>query len=242
MMRWLGICSVICWLPLAAQVVEYEWPGLGPEPCSQWIGCEEGCSSCNTPVGTDAALLGLAATWSNVDPCPHPSGEGNSMVYTTGWSVAVSDAEIRIDVAAFVPLHVDSIIIDHMGADGGSERLRVGFRASVADSMSVLRDEGIAVAAGHTVITGAGCILAPDGHAFGLARLVLKAYGGGDGWWLDRVRIVASPCLSAGLSVMPYQPASLGRRSIDMLGREVQPGYAPVFRVSAAGGRVMLVE
>ncbi|MBK7946749.1 MAG: hypothetical protein IPJ85_16235 [Flavobacteriales bacterium] len=38
--------------------------------------------------------------------------------------------------------------------------------------------------------------MAIEGAAFGTAQLILQAYEGGDGWWLDEVRIVTSDCMA----------------------------------------------
>ena len=115
-----------CLLPIAltAQTLDYGWPNLGDDPCSEWISCPGGCTACNTPVASSATLIGAAAAWMGVSHCPHAKGDGDSVVETDGWTVEPDEAMVIISVIVLQPLQVDSIIVDREGTTGGCERLR----------------------------------------------------------------------------------------------------------------------
>ncbi|HMC97788.1 MAG TPA: hypothetical protein VKG92_09050, partial [Flavobacteriales bacterium] len=48
-------------LSLSAQSLFYGWPGIGDDPCSDWIHCKAGCTACNSPIASGAALIGTSA-------------------------------------------------------------------------------------------------------------------------------------------------------------------------------------
>lgn len=220
-MRW--ILAPLFALPfaLSAQTLHYGWPGIGDDPCTEWISCPAGCSACNTPIASDASLIGTAAAWVEVSHCPHPKGDGDSVVETAGWTAAPDAAMIIIGMVAIVPLQVDSIIIDHLGVAGGCERLQVRYGTNIGLPTDVIKDVPIAIDAQRTVITNAGCIVPSEGGSIGTAQLVLQAYAGGDGWQLDNVRIVTSACSTTGIGEVGSVSTIDQRPVLDLMGRPV---------------------
>ncbi|MCB9182877.1 MAG: hypothetical protein H6591_03090 [Flavobacteriales bacterium] len=227
---------------LSAQTLVYDWPGLGEVACTEWIGCDAGCSACNAPQSTGAVLIGASAAWVGVDACPHAKGEGDSQVFTTGWNASASEPMIVISLIALETLTVDSLIIEHQGIEGGSGRMRVRFGINQGLPEQVMKEEALDGSMQRTVVTGLGCMTPAEGGAFGTAQIVLQAFDGGDGWWLDRVRIVTSPCLDTGFASMQITSNPRQRPTVDFLGRRVGPHPAPGFYLNAAGNRVVVVE
>lgn len=241
-MRAITFPILLFWTVLSAQTLVYDWPGLGELACSEWIGCDAGCSACNTPQSSSAVLIGASAAWIGVDACPHAKGDGDSHVFTTGWNDSPTEPMIVISLIALQSLTVDSLIIEHQGIEGGSDRMRVRFGSNDVLPQDVVKEEAIDGAAQHTVVTGLGCISPAEGGAFGTAQIVLQAFDGGDGWWLDRVRIVTSPCLVTGIASVQVSERSAQRPAFDFLGRHVGQHPDPGFYLNAAGSRVVVVE
>lgn len=227
---------------LAAQTLYYGWEGIGMDPCTEWIGCDEGCSACNAPRSSDGLLIGAATAWMGVAYCPHAKGDGDSMVLTSGWGQQPASAQIMFDIIALQPLQVDSIIIDHQAVAGCSDRVEVSFRTAVAEGMEVVKDEQLLGPPQRTVLTQLGCVEVPEGSPYGLARLALRAYGAGDGWWLDAVRIVTSPCLSTGVATLAPATVEHQRPVMDVLGRSVGLDAAQGVYLNAQGRRVVVVR
>lgn len=227
---------------LSAQTLVYDWPGLGELACTEWIGCEAGCSACNSPQSTSAALIGASVAWVEVDACPHAKGDGDSQVFTAGWSAPSSEPMIVISLIALETLTVDSLIIEHQGIEGGSGRVRVRFGTNEVLPEQVVKEEAIDGSMQRTVITGLGCISTAEGGSFGTAQIVLQAFDGGDGWWLDRIRIVTGPCLVTGFASVQATSNPLPHPTVDFLGRRVGQRPAPGFYLNAAGSRVVVVE
>lgn len=240
-MRWLTAILLFVSFNLAAQTIVYGWPGLGPNICSQWINCITGCSACNTPIVSDASVMGLAGSWIDVHACPHAKGDGDNIVETSGWGVQPGTAMVVINLIAFLPLQVDSIIIDHQGMEGGSERLQVRYGVNTSLPALVVRDESVVTGDQRTVITDVGCIMAAEGSENGTAQLILQAYGGGDGWWLDNVRIVASPCMSTGIDVISPTRKNDPRPLTDLLGRRVGSEASQGVYLNARHQRVVVL-
>ncbi len=241
-MRAITVLVLLFGTALSAQTLVYDWPGLGEVACTEWIGCDAGCSACNAPQSTSAVLIGASAAWVGVDVCPHAKGDGDSQVFTAGWSASASEPMIVISLIALEMLTVDSLIIEHQGIEGGSGRMRVRYGTNEVLSEQVMKEEAIDGSVQRTVITGLGCMTPAEGGAFGTAQIVLQAFDGGDGWWLDRIRIVTSPCLVTGFASMQATSDSPQRPTLDFLGRRVGQHPAPGFYLNAAGNRVVVVE
>jgi hypothetical protein len=225
---------------VTAQSLYYGWPAISIDPCSEWIGCQAGCTACNTPLASSAALMGTGAAWMAVSRCPHPKGDGDSVVETSGWSAVPGEAMIILSMIALQHVQVDSIIIDHQAMEGGCDRLQVRFGTNTTLPTTVVRDEGIVDGAQRTVITDLGCIAPGDG-GYGTAQLILQAYGAGDGWWLDQVRIVTSPCLSTGIeAIAPNSRIDL-RPVTDLLGRRVDADAPQGVYLNARHQRVLVL-
>lgn len=239
-LRLLSVLSGLLPALLSAQSLSYAWPDLGPDPCDQWIGCEAGCSACNTPRGSTSWFTGTSASWIGITACPHAKGDGDATVLTTGWTAMPGDGMVAIGLVALEPVQVDSIFIGHAGTEDGCERLQVRFGINSGLPQTVVRDEAIAGDAQYTVITDAGCI-APGESGIGIAEIVLQAYGGGDGWWLDDVRVVTSPCLSTGIDAVAAPAAQDPRPVRDLLGRPVGRYAAQGIYLDARGGRVVVL-
>ena len=240
-MRWLTSILVLASFNLSAQTIFYGWPGIGPDLCSQWINCTTGCSACNTPIVSDASVIGLGASWMDVHACPHAKGDGDNIVETSGWGVQPGTAMVVISMISLLPIEVDSIIIDHQGMEGGSERLQVRYGVNTNLPTLVVRDESVVTGQQRTVITNAGCIMAEGSATNGTAQLILQAYGGGDGWWLDNVRIVASPCMTTAIdAIAPNSKIDL-RPSTDLLGRRVDADASQGVYMNARHQRVVVL-
>lgn len=223
-----------------AQLLNYGWPNLGLDPCAEWLSCEEGCTACNTPRGSSSWFTGSEAAWIGVTACPHAKGDGDATVFTTGWTTMPGEAMVVISLVALEALQVDSIVIDHTGTADGCDRLQVRFGVNSGLPETVVRDEALAGEAQRTVITDLGCITPGEG-GIGTAQLVLQAYGGGDGWWLDNVHVVTSPCLSTGISAFTV-PASQDHRPVrDLLGRPVGRYTAQGIYFDRLGNRVVVL-
>lgn len=238
------IITVLFWLPMMAssQTLIYGWPELGMEPCAEWIGCDNGCSGCNSPLGGNTVLFGAAAAWFDVDACPHATPGGDNIVHTTGWGAQPNAAMIVFSIFAMHALQVDSIIITHHGAADGSERLRVRYGINAVLPETVIHDAAIAPGEQRTVITGLDCIVAIEGAAFGTAQLILQAYEGGDGWWLDEVRIVTSDCMAMHVQQLESALPLRARPVFDLLGRPIARHAAKGIYLDAQGRRVMVME
>lgn len=238
------ILTVPFLLPIiaASQTLTYGWPAIGMDPCTAWIGCENGCSGCNSPLGGNAALLGTTASWFQVGACPHAAPNGNNIVYTTGWGAAPGDAKVVFSFFAMQELQVDSIIITHHGAVGGSERLHIRFGINTILPGTVIHDAAIVQGEQRTVITGPGCLTVPEGEAYGTAQLILQAYEGGDGWWLDEVRIVTSDHLAMSVQQLGSTPTLRARPVFDLHGRSVARDPVQGLYLDAQGRRVVVVE
>ncbi len=223
-----------------AQTLLYAWPGINADPCSEWLNCETGCTACNTPIASAASLMGTGAVWMGVNRCPHPKGDGDSMVETSGWSNMPGEAMVIVSMIALEPVQVDSIIIDHQAMEGGCDRLQVRYGANTTLPTTVVRDGTITEGGQQTIITDLGCITPGDG-VYGTAQLILQAYGGGDGWWLDNVRIVTSPCLTTGIdAILPGRMIDQ-RPVIDLFGRRVDNNAAQGVYLNARHQRVVVL-
>lgn len=238
------IVTFLLALPMIAssQTLTYGWPSLGMGPCTEWIGCDNGCSGCNSPLGGNAVLFGAAAAWFDVEACPHVKPGGDNNLLTTGWGAQPNEAMIVFSLFAMHPLQVDSIIITHHGAADGSERLRVRYGTNAVLPETVIHDGVIAADEQRTVITGLDCIAAQEGAAFGTAQLILQAYEGGDDWWLDEVRIVTSDCTAMNVQQLESTAPLRARPVLDLLGRPIARNAAQGIYIDAQGRRVMVVE
>lgn len=229
-------------LPVTAssQTLHYGWPGIGDDPCSEWLNCATGCSACNSPIASDASLIGTNASWMGVHYCPHPKGDGDSVVETSGWSELPGEAMIVFSLITLQPLQVDSIIIDHHGVDGGSTHLQVRYGVNTTLPVEVIKDEPVSMGEQRTVIADAGCIIPAEGGAYGMAQLILQAYGG-DGWLLDNVRVVTSPCMSTGIDVIVPTTAIDQRPVTDLFGRRVGDQASQGIYLNARHQRVVVL-
>ncbi|MEO8588419.1 MAG: hypothetical protein ABI432_03545 [Flavobacteriales bacterium] len=240
-MRLLTPIFLLASFSLSAQSLYYGWPGLGEASCSEWLNCATGCSACNSPIATGAALIGTSATWIDMNPCPHPKGDGDSVVETHGWTSTPGDAMVVLGMIALQPMQVDSIIIDHQGMEGGNEHLQVRYGINIALPTEVIKDESISLGEQRTIITDVGCITPGEGGAFGTAQLILQAYGPGDGWWLDNVRIVASPCFTTGIVTVTPTSVIDRRPVMDLFGRRIDDSAAQGVYLNAQHQRVVVL-
>lgn len=208
-----------------AQTLIYAWPALGMDPCAEWLNCASGCSACNSPASSSAALIGTAAAFIGLDACAHPVVPGDNAVHTSGWGPVPAEQRIIISLIGLVPLRIDSIIVRHGSAPGGPDRLLIEYVRLGPEQESTLLDVPVQLTFEQTVFTDAGLLKAEGDQPFGSGQLILKAYGGdARPWLLDEVRIVTSPEISTGIGVPDgvLAPAR-GFDAFDALGRQLNP-------------------
>jgi len=215
-----------------AQTLTYAWPSLGMDPCSEWLNCETGCSACNAPVSSSAALIGSAAAWINVDACAHPVTEDNNVVHISGWGPGIGEQRV---ILGLVSLRIDSIIVRHAAGTNGPDLLRISYVRIGPSTEGSEADVTVHSGFATTIINNAGALRAEGNQAFGVGQVILQAYGGGPGpWLLDEVRIVTSPDISTGISVNTdiLPPAGM-TMPYDLLGRHLSApafGRGPILR------------
>lgn len=208
-----------------AQTLTYAWPALGMDPCAEWLNCASGCSACNSPASSSAALIGTAAAFIGLDACAHPVVPGDNAVHTYGWGLVPGEQRIIFSLIGLVPLRIDSILIRHGSAPGGPDRLLIEYVRLGPEQEGAQLDVPVQATFGESVFTDAGLLKAEGNQPFGSGQLILKAYGGGAGpWLLDEVRIATSPEISTGIGLLDgaLRPVS-GPAAFDALGRRLNP-------------------
>ncbi len=176
---------------LHAQTLEYRWLN---QPCATTLSCDSGCTACNMPVSSGAALIGTDLAVLGIDVCPHPVTVADNALFTYGWPSTPDAAHaLLLSGLTLQPLHIDSLIIRHHRTADGPDLLRVALTVNGVQPIA-LNDATVADAFAGTVYTDLGVVAAAEGGAMGLFQLSLQPYQGqGGGWVLDEVRIVMSP-------------------------------------------------
>lgn len=203
------------------QVISYQWLN---QWCSNVLDCDEGCMACNLPGSTSAQFFGTNVAWIGVEVCPHPVANGDNAVGSFGWETEYgSDRYIVLSGISVNPVQIDSIILRHARNVNGPNRLKVGYARSMMEPAIEVAELPIEHNFHTDVITDLGCLSTTQEDPFGSFQLMLTPYGSNTGgWYLDEVRIVASPCeLATGLEDVVEQEERYNGPWFDVLGRPV---------------------
>jgi hypothetical protein len=203
------------------EVISYQWLN---QWCSSLLDCEEGCMACNLPASSSAQFFGTNVAWIGVDVCPHPVLAADNAIGTFGWTVE-QDAQkyIILSGVSTNAVQIDSIIFRHARSAQGPQHVKVGYTRSAMEPMSELADLTVQHDFHTDVITDLGCLTTTPQDPFGTFQLQFSPYGSDTGgWYLDEVRIVATPCqLATGVDVLTPQQSTYTGPWFDVLGRPV---------------------
>lgn len=224
-----ALVSLLCGSGLAqaqTQVISYQWLN---QWCSNVIDCDEGCMACNMPSSSSAQFFGTNVAWIGVEICPHPVANGDNAVGSFGWEVEHgTDRYIVLSGMSVQPVQIDSIILRHARSANGPNRLKVSYSRSMMEPATEVAELPIDHNFHTDVITDLGCLSTTPEDPFGTFQLLLSSFGTNTGgWYLDEVRIVATPCeLATGLEDVVEQKEPYNGPWFDVLGRPVT-GDAP---------------
>lgn len=198
--------------------VEYGWPN---SPCSNILNCINGCSSCNLPINSDSYFFGTNAVWAGVDYCPHPVISGDNAVGTEGWGMFPDSSKyVLISCVSSLSINVDSIFIRSASLLGPTRYLvsisiNGGSFQPIYDTPTYSNFDEICISS----IGGVQNL-----GAFATFQIKIQAYGFSTGtWFLDNVKIVATPNLSIGIVEMDHSNVydQVNYPYFDLLGREI---------------------
>jgi hypothetical protein len=225
-----AIRTLVLFLSLAAttalfaqsEVIQYQWLN---QWCSSILDCDEGCMACNLPESSSAQFFGTNVVWIGVDICPHPVASGDNAVGSFGWTDEASTSRyIMLSGIATNAVQIDSVIIRHARSAAGPDRLKVGLTRSAMEPVAEVADLNIESDFNTDILTDLGCLTTTDDMPFGSFQIQFTPYGSNDGgWYLDEVRIVATPCDPIILGVGDLTPdrSTYTGPWFDVLGRPV---------------------
>ena len=203
------------------EVIMYQWLN---QWCSSLLDCEEGCMACNLPASSSAQFFGTNVAWIGVDVCPHPVVAADNAIGTFGWTVEQTpDKYIVLSGVSTNAVQIDSIIFRHARSAQGPTHVKVGYTRSAMEPVSDLAEINVQHNFHTDIITDLGCLTTTPQDPFGTFQLQFSPFGSDEGgWYLDEVRIVASPCqISTNVAdVVPERNAYNGPW-FDVLGRPV---------------------
>jgi hypothetical protein len=157
---------------------------------------------------------------------------GNNAVGSFGWTDEASTTRyIMLSGIATNAVQIDSVIIRHARSATGPVRLKVGLTRSAMEPLAEVADLDIESDFNTDILTDLGCLTTTEDMPFGSFQIQFTPYGSNDGgWYLDEVRIVATPCEPLGVGVGELAPAQSNYTGpwYDVLGR-------PVYRNVGAG-------
>lgn len=220
-----------------AQTLNYAWLNL---PCMDNLNCTaNGCSACNLPDGGTATFIGTNVNWVGVDVCPHPVSVANNAVYTTGWPMEPQPmVYVGLSAVSMQPVQIDSVIFRHRRSADGPQRVRIQYSNDVMQVAETIGDVEIGTEYEETIFTDLGCLAPNEGSVYSGLQLRFQAYqGGAEGnWQLDELRIVATPCQTAGqVGIAENFERALQESGtyVDVLGRPVKGQPAPGVYIGA---------
>jgi hypothetical protein len=205
-----------------SQVITYQWLN---QWCTDILDCDEGCMACNMPGNSSPQFFGTNVAWIGVDVCPHPVSSGDNAVGSFGWQEEYGAGRfILLSGLSMAQVQIDSIILRHARSANGPDRLKVSYSRSSMEPAAEVAELPIEHNFHTDVITDLGCLNTAPGDPFGMFQLMLTPYGSATGgWYLDEVRIVATPCeLSTGLEDVVEEEERYTGPWYDVLGRPVK--------------------
>jgi hypothetical protein len=203
----------------------WQWLNLA---CQTTLSCDIGCSACDLPVASGAALIGTDGAYVGVTTCPRPFAAGDNAIFSEGWAGTVKEDRMVIYSAiALQDVSLDSIIIRHRIWDNGPQRLRISLALDLTGVYTEIYDGPIDGAFTWLVLNDLGFVQQQPGFDQNGFQIKFQAYGGGDGAWvLDEMKIVVSEIDAITTAIPVHQLQEQQGRSmpVDLLGRTVSNG------------------
>lgn len=202
-----------------AQTIDLDWPNM---PCATLLHCDSGCTACNMAVNSSAVFNGTGLAHLGVDVCPLADGGGDNVLASYGWTAGIDTARsLFLSAIALQPLHIDSVVIRHRSSSDGPNQVLVSLAVNNAPAGAVAEFSS-SETEGETTLTDLGTVAADAGMAYGFLQIHLQPYGSNAGaWYLDEIRIVATPATPTGVIEPGGQHAFSSPATIDLLGRPV---------------------
>lgn len=166
-------------LSMRAQSITYSWPG----PLGQIS---------PYPRHDDGHFMGTHPHWTGIGGCTMEHQEGEEF-HVEMPGTAADTTGLHMDILAFAPLAVDSLIIMHHAFASNDLRLRVLVSTGPLMPEHVLLDTSLSCMNGRTVVTGLGVMRPAPGAEYAYFRLRLQPYGpAGQEWVLSAIRLTAT--------------------------------------------------